>query len=355
MGSHTRVAPWGKTISTRVVTSKPRHFSAWRGLKGSCCASASFGNAAAAGNIAPPVFRNARLSMSVLRSIEALSHNADPGVPTRARAEYPVSVAAKGAEAGERKLQESGGRARKQGRRCRYRRRSAKFRASPQAARSRSSPRATASYVKSGVAGGSSARDPADTDEFHSGQSTPKSSPTTSRSGPLRRASARGKKLFDRIFNGLRIPLQIARHGVADALLGVEHQGRGQHLHLPRRRRGGVAVEQHGEAHRDFLQELVDPGNTLAEVDGEDREGLARELVLQPLHRGHLLAAGFAPGCPEIEHYHLAAVIGELVLFPLQVAQREGRRGAAAPGLQLAARGPRRAARRRQKRRQEQC
>src|SRR5437899_6905805 len=117
MGSHTRVAPWGKTISTRVVTSKPRHFSAWRGLKGSCCASASFGNAAAAGNIAPPVFRNARLSMSVLRSIEALSHNADPGVPTRARAEYPVSVAAKGAEAGERKLQESGGRARKQGRR----------------------------------------------------------------------------------------------------------------------------------------------------------------------------------------------------------------------------------------------
>src|SRR5438309_3093847 len=51
------------------------------------------------------------------------------------------------------------------------------------------------------------------------------------------RTSARGKKLFDRIFNGLRIPLQIARHGVADSLLGIEHQGRGQHLHLPRRRR----------------------------------------------------------------------------------------------------------------------
>jgi len=39
--------------------------------------------------------------MSVLRSIEALSHNADPGVPTRERAEYPVSVAAKGLRLGE--------------------------------------------------------------------------------------------------------------------------------------------------------------------------------------------------------------------------------------------------------------
>src|SRR2546422_5150686 len=29
------------------------------------------------------------------------------------------------------------------------------------------------------------------------------------------RTSTRGKKLFDRIFNGLRIPLQIARHRVA--------------------------------------------------------------------------------------------------------------------------------------------
>jgi hypothetical protein len=50
--------------------------------------------------------------MSVLRSIEALPHNADPGVPTRERAEYPVSVAAKGAEAEERELQKSEGRAR---------------------------------------------------------------------------------------------------------------------------------------------------------------------------------------------------------------------------------------------------
>src|SRR6266446_590799 len=38
------------------------------------------------------------------------------------------------------------------------------------------------------------------------------------------RASAGGKKLFDRIFNELRIPVQIAHHGVADALLPIEHQ-----------------------------------------------------------------------------------------------------------------------------------
>src|SRR6267142_1390404 len=53
------------------------------------------------------------------------------------------------------------------------------------------------------------------------------------------RTSARGKKLFDRIFNGLRIPLQIAHHGIADSLLGIEHQSSGQHLHFPCSRDGG--------------------------------------------------------------------------------------------------------------------
>src|SRR5260221_12579794 len=73
------------------------------------------------------------------------------------------------------------------------------------------------------------------------------------------RASARRKKLFDRIFNGLRIPLKSAHHGVADSLLGVEHQGRGQRLHLPPALGRGVAIQQHREAHRDLLQEVVDP------------------------------------------------------------------------------------------------
>src|SRR5260370_539923 len=94
MGSHTRVAPWGNTISTRVVTSNVRHLTAGRGSKGSCCACASPGRATAAGRIAP-VFRNARLSMSVLRSIEELSQR------TR-DAEYPVSVAFKGLRLGRR-------------------------------------------------------------------------------------------------------------------------------------------------------------------------------------------------------------------------------------------------------------
>src|SRR6266436_8065500 len=79
MGSHTRVAPWGKTISTRVATSKLRHLSVGRGSN-ALCANESLGNAAAAGKIALAL-RNARLSMSVLLSIEALSHNAGLGVP----------------------------------------------------------------------------------------------------------------------------------------------------------------------------------------------------------------------------------------------------------------------------------
>src|SRR6266850_151113 len=127
MGSHTRVAPWGKTISTRVVTSNVRHLTAGRGSNGSCCACASPGSATAAGRIAL-VFRNARLSMSVLRSIEELSQRTrDAG--------YPVSVAVKGLGLGKKDLQKSEGRARKEGRR-RYRRRNATFRESPQGARS---------------------------------------------------------------------------------------------------------------------------------------------------------------------------------------------------------------------------
>src|SRR6266699_799034 len=196
MGSHTRFAPSGKTISTRVVTSKLRHFSVWRGSN-TPWANESFGNAAAVGRIAP-VFRNARLSMSGLRSIEALSNNdnTSPGVPARDAWNTRYRLVQKGWETGEKELVKSEGRERKDGRHCRYLRRNAKFRASPQAARSRSSPRANASCVKSSVAGGSSARGPADTDEFHSGQSTPKSSPTTSRSGPLRRALQLGGRSF---------------------------------------------------------------------------------------------------------------------------------------------------------------
>src|SRR5258705_12033104 len=68
MGNHTRVPPSGKTISTRVVTSKLRHFSAWRGLKESCCASASFGNAAPAGTKVP-AFKNKRLSIEDLLGV----------------------------------------------------------------------------------------------------------------------------------------------------------------------------------------------------------------------------------------------------------------------------------------------
>src|ERR1041385_23967 len=105
MGSQTRVVPWGKTISTRVVTSNVRHLTVGRGSNAPC-ANESFGNAAAAGRIAP-LFRNARLSMSVLRSIEALTD------ATRARAsrrtEYPVSVAANGLRLGRRSCRRAKG------------------------------------------------------------------------------------------------------------------------------------------------------------------------------------------------------------------------------------------------------
>src|SRR5713101_8420196 len=98
MGSHTRVPPWGKTISTRVVTSNVRHLTVGRGSNAPC-ANESPGNAAAVGRIAL-VFRNTRLSMSVLRSIEALSHNAGRASQRAARG-MPGVGAAKGVGLGE--------------------------------------------------------------------------------------------------------------------------------------------------------------------------------------------------------------------------------------------------------------
>src|ERR1044072_6527631 len=97
MGSQTRVVPWGKTISTRVVTSNVRHLTVGRGSNAPC-ANESFGNAAAAGRIAP-LFSNASLSMSVIRSIEALTDATRPRASRRT--EYPVSAAANGLRLGE--------------------------------------------------------------------------------------------------------------------------------------------------------------------------------------------------------------------------------------------------------------
>src|SRR2546427_766437 len=255
MGSHTRVAPWGKTISTRVATSKLRHLSVGRGSN-ALCANESLGTAAAAGKIALAL-RNARLSMSVLLSIEALSHNAGLGVPAGSAWNT----------------------------RCRS--------------------------LQEGLRGW--------------GEGTAEE----------REASAEGRPPPSISPSGRHVPR--APPGCAKPILTASQlELRGQYLPFPRRRRGGVAIQEHREAHRDFLQELVDPRRALAEVHREDREGLAGKLVLQPLHRGHLLAAGIAPGGPEIDHHDLAAVVGELVLLALEIAQREGRRRAAAPGFQLA-------------------
>src|SRR5262249_2857315 len=67
------------------------------------------------------------------------------------------------------------------------------------------------------------------------------------------------------------------------------------------------------------------------------------ELVLEPLHRGHLLAARVAPRRPEVEQHDLALVVREPVLLAVDVAKRKRRRGAARPGLHGAAGRPRRA------------
>src|SRR6267378_6200580 len=263
MGSHTRVAPWGKTISTRVATSKLRHLSVGRGSNAPC-ANESLGNAAAAGRIAL-VLRNARLSMSVLLSIEALSHNADLGVPARSA----WNTRCRSLQEGLRGWGEGAAEEREASAEGRPPSISPSERHVPREPAGCAKPIITASerelreikrcWMIIGMRSGGNGRIPKWT--IYSENVPDHKSRRTSPARTL----GRGKKLFDRIFNGLRIPLQIAHHGIADSLLGIEHQSSGQHLHFPCSRDGGVAIQEHREAHRDFLQELVDPRRALAE------------------------------------------------------------------------------------------
>jgi len=96
-----------------------------------------------------------------------------------------------------------------------------------------------------------------------------------------------------------------------------------------------VAVAQDREAQRHLREEVLDARKRLGEIHGQDFERLRGERVAQPLDGGHLVTAGLAPGGPEVHQHHLAAVIGQPVLAPLQVFEGQLRRRAARPALEI--------------------
>src|SRR5712692_8592806 len=62
-------------------------------------------------------------------------------------------------------------------------------------------------------------------------------------------------------------------------------------------------------------------------ADGQHDEVLLLEVFPEHLHRGHLFLAGLAPGGPEVQEDDLAAIVRQLLLFPLEIRQAEVRRG----------------------------
>src|SRR5262249_37416666 len=70
------------------------------------------------------------------------------------------------------------------------------------------------------------------------------------------------------------------------------------------------------------------------DVDREDREAARVQRATQALDARHLLAAGFAPGRPEVHQHHPAAKVLEALRLAVERRELERRRRAAGPGLE---------------------
>jgi hypothetical protein len=112
------------------------------------------------------------------------------------------------------------------------------------------------------------------------------------------------------------VPFALAGGTVDKSAVGIDDEGGGQAL-------DGVALHDLGvEIHRDrevdvgLVQEPRDGLGVFADVDGDHRDALVRDGLVGTLHRGHLGAAGRAPGRPEVQDNWLAAMIDETLRLP---------------------------------------
>src|SRR2546425_1076793 len=85
-----------------------------------------------------------------------------------------------------------------------------------------------------------------------------------------------------------------------------------------------VGVDQDRERQPHLLDERLDhPPAILVLAHGEELEVAIAQPLVEPLHRGHLLAARRAPGGPEIQEDHLAAQRREANGLPREVGHGE--------------------------------
>src|SRR5262249_10544335 len=103
-----------------------------------------------------------------------------------------------------------------------------------------------------------------------------------------------------------------------------------------------LGVDEHGEGDAELFHEGLHRRAVLVLADGEELEIAVAEPAVEPFHRRHLLATGWTPGRPEVQHHHLAAQRREAHRMPRQVGHGEvgGQpRTAVSEGQQPTARG----------------
>src|SRR3569832_321260 len=134
-------------------------------------------------------------------------------------------------------------------------------------------------------------------------------------------------KLLNRLPDRWTIEIASARCLADNESLFVDQIGGGNSQDTKNIDRLAMLVQQHRKGR--FGINLAHVGKyvvlTLPLVQRQNGEGLILERLVELLNRGHLLPAGRAPGCPEIDQHHLATVISELVNFPIEIRQSEVR------------------------------
>jgi hypothetical protein len=135
----------------------------------------------------------------------------------------------------------------------------------------------------------------------------------TSSGCPGREGSFLAQRVANGAVQGCFASRAEAHEGRSEDSLAIDDDGRGDSLDAELAADRTVGVEGHGEGVAVVVEELLRHQAILAEVDGEDAQAafLQAGVLGDLLEVGQGLAAGRAPGGPEIEHHGAAFQVGQ--------------------------------------------